>query len=1140
MVGIFRLELRANDTQEKTQTETASVRADTSVKANRNLETSSVQVSIPTLKFQQNSASETQLVSALAQPQRDEALSKTKACQDCSLVTLQRVIEVPKAVSMLSGTETAKQSMEVQPVNSSRSASLVIPDLVADRVYLRTGPNSGPEVDSTVAGHLYYVHFDWRNTGTTTASNFRLEIRLNGSVRCFTNTVSANANTGYIVRCSAALIWPSGSNIIQGVLDVNNVIAESNEDNNSVSRTYRAQDNGGDLPDLVAERVYLRTGPISGSEVDFPVAGQQYYIHFDWRNTSATTTDTFRHQVKLNGIIVVAGSSRTPGYSKNTSYNVNGFRWPGGTGTRTDTLQAVLDVNNFVAESNERNNSVSRIYRTSGSGGGDLPDLVAERVYLRTGPNSGSEVINPVANQQYYVHFVYRNAGFTAANKFRLEVRVNGNVLCDNSATEVNARSSSLTWCSTAIVWPGPGNTIIEGVLDVNNVIVEWDESNNNVVMNNPPQLAGNGVPNQKLIFAGRFFTQALYEIFIDADGDLLNFKVNCSNRSVALAVVESDTLTIVPVSTGNAQIAVAANDGKGGEVTISFGVTVELSQPPQIAHNPLVSPRLLSLPIDITATITDDEDTMPAATLKYRLGGTPNFFAPVMDALGRREHTFGATIPGLHVTERGLEYYIEARDQYGIAAREPESGFYSVRVRIEGKGVTNTRPEPSGDAPTSYHLFSVPLDLDNKRAEAVLVDNLGPPNIKKWRFFDLITDTTTGVVNQVEFPNTVDMAPGKAFWLIVKSPNQFIDTGPGTTVSTAAPFPIRLNKGWNLVGNPFNFETFANDSLSNGERLVFFAYEGGGWSDTLYTTERELRPFEGYAVFSATACSMFVNPNRFSSPGSLAKTETATENEMLWTIRIRAQCQEARDGNNVAAVVKQASREYDRIDQPEPPVIGEYVSVYFPHREWNTLAKTYCLDARPEPIEGEVWDFEVKTNIRDKVNLTFEGIDEVPKEFEVWLVDDALKITKNLREQGQYAVAGAGPVAVAGAVAGAEHVKQLKLVVGNREFVDEKLAEARAIPTTYELSQNFPNPFNPATTIRYGLPSAERVTLKIYNLLGAEVATLVNDEPKAAGYHAAIWDGRDKNGRVVASGVYVYRMQAGSFVMTKKLALVK
>ncbi len=259
----------------------------------------------------------------------------------------------------------------------------------------------------------------------------------------------------------------------------------------------------------------------------------------------------------------------------------------------------------------------------------------------------------------------------------------------------------------------------------------------------------------------------------------------------------------------------------------------------------------------------------------------------------------------------------------------------------------------------------------------------------------------------------------------------------------------------------------------------------------------------------------------------------------MLWSIRIRAQCQDARDGNNVAAVVKQASRQYDRLDQPEPPVIGEYVSVYFPHRDWQTLAKTYCLDARPDPTAaGEIWEFEVKTNIRDKVNLSFEGMKSVPEELEVWLVDEALKITQNLREQWQYGVAGTGAGAVA--VAGAEHAKQLKLVVGKHDFVDEKLAEVRTIPTAYELPQNFPNPFNPVTTIRYGLPKAESVTLKIYNLLGAEVATLVDNEPKAAGYHVAIWDGRNKNGGVIASGVYVYRLQAGSFVMTKKMAVVK
>jgi hypothetical protein len=270
------------------------------------------------------------------------------------------------------------------------------------------------------------------------------------------------------------------------------------------------------------------------------------------------------------------------------------------------------------------------------------------------------------------------------------------------------------------------------------------------------------------------------------------------------------------------------------------------------------------------------------------------------------------------------------------------------------------------------------------------------------------------------------------------------------------------------------------------------------------------------------------VNPDLFSASTTLSKqTHDDTEN-FAWSIRILAQCQEARDRDNVAAVSAKSSGTHDQLDQPEPPNIGEHVSVYFPHREWRTLAKTFCIDARPEPTEGEIWDFEVKTNVRDKVYLTFEGIESVPTEFEVHLTDDALLITQNLRETNAYTIAGS------------EHPKRLKLVVGRKDFMIRELAQAQLIPANYELSQNYPNPFNPVTTIRYGLPESGRVSLKIYNLLGEEVVTLVEDEQKAAGYHVAIWDGKDRNSVYTASGVYVYCMRAGGFVLTKKLALVK
>ena len=92
----------------------------------------------------------------------------------------------------------------------------------------------------------------------------------------------------------------------------------------------------------------------------------------------------------------------------------------------------------------------------------------------------------------------------------------------------------------------------------------------------------------------------------------------------------------------------------------------------------------------------------------------------------------------------------------------------------------------------------------------------------------------------------------------------------------------------------------------------------------------------------------------------------------------------------------------------------------------------------------------------------------------------------------------------------------------------------AAKIPTTYALDQNHPNPFNPSTIIRFALPADEFVTLKVYNVLGQVVRTLV-EEPKTAGYYEVKFDGSG-----LTSGVYFYRLESGKFVGTKKLLLVK
>jgi len=88
--------------------------------------------------------------------------------------------------------------------------------------------------------------------------------------------------------------------------------------------------------------------------------------------------------------------------------------------------------------------------------------------------------------------------------------------------------------------------------------------------------------------------------------------------------------------------------------------------------------------------------------------------------------------------------------------------------------------------------------------------------------------------------------------------------------------------------------------------------------------------------------------------------------------------------------------------------------------------------------------------------------------------------------------------------------------------------------PKEFKLEQNFPNPFNPTTKIQYQLPQDAKVTLKVYDILGSEVATLVNEEQEA-GYKEIQF-----NGSNIASGMYVYRLQASNYISTKKMMVVK
>jgi len=93
--------------------------------------------------------------------------------------------------------------------------------------------------------------------------------------------------------------------------------------------------------------------------------------------------------------------------------------------------------------------------------------------------------------------------------------------------------------------------------------------------------------------------------------------------------------------------------------------------------------------------------------------------------------------------------------------------------------------------------------------------------------------------------------------------------------------------------------------------------------------------------------------------------------------------------------------------------------------------------------------------------------------------------------------------------------------------------------PTGISLHQNYPNPFNPVTTLRYDIPENALVNITIYDMLGRKVKTLIN-RTQDAGYKSVIWNATNDYGKPVSAGIYLYQIQAGEYISTKKMVLLK
>jgi hypothetical protein len=307
----------------------------------------------------------------------------------------------------------------------------------------------------------------------------------------------------------------------------------------------------------------------------------------------------------------------------------------------------------------------------------------------------------------------------------------------------------------------------------------------------------------------------------------------------------------------------------------------------------------------------------------------------------------------------------------------------------------------------------------------------------------------------------------------------------------------ISVVTGWNMVGSISNaVDTNTIVSVPPGLR----GSPWYGYGVTGYNAVTQLTPGQGYWV-KANSAGQFVLANPLLARAANVQLSGVNPADVLNTLTItdsRGRSQTLFFGADASKSIQPSM-----YDMPPLPPVGAF-DARFETSDGGSMVQTHGAEALAGAeftiaIQSDAYPLTVTWNVKNSSYALTDG--QGSKVFS----------PKEMNGEGTFWITNS-----------------------NINKISVKLTGGTQLPKEFALSQNYPNPFNPSTTIKYDLPVDTRVSLKLFNILGQEVLTLVNEEQKA-GYKSVEW-----NASNVASSVYFYRIQAGDFVASKKLLLLK
>ena len=368
---------------------------------------------------------------------------------------------------------------------------------------------------------------------------------------------------------------------------------------------------------------------------------------------------------------------------------------------------------------------------------------------------------------------------------------------------------------------------------------------------------------------------------------------------------------------------------------------------------------------------------------------------------------------------------------------------------------------------------------------------------------------------------NIFRFSTGRAFWIIHNGSININQSIPAAVLNEFAQAEVTIHSGWNMITSPFGHH-ISWEAVKKANNITatipLWRYDRSNKRFVSYTY---LEPVEGFYFYNpSSAKTILLVPyiDAFSKP--------LVRQDMVWDMEIELTSGETKATSASLGIATGASTELDQFDYRKPHTFANLADIYFERPEWDKTNNRFGSDIRPAIDGSEAWDFKVYIPQKVESRLTFPGLSTIPEDYDVYLIDKTRLTFQNLREDNVYDFIST------------TELSNFEIIIGETQAVEDKLQSI--IPLTYSLGRNYPNPFNPATTIPLTLPEQSDVTLNVFNILGQEVVTLFKGSLNP-GRHYFVWNGTNQAGAHMPSGIYIYQLTTNSGLkFANKMVMIK